>query len=113
MRAHKHAASAHTHTHTPCSPPAGVVDVCLIPEVSFNLDKLLSYVDEVIQKKGHAVVCVAEGAGQVRTGGHSMRLRQGACLCLCVCVCVRPCVCVCVCVCVCACGCHLAARRLT
>lgn len=44
----------------------GVVDVCLIPEVNFSLDKLCSYVGEVLEKKGHAVVCVAEGAGQVR-----------------------------------------------
>jgi 6-phosphofructokinase len=42
-----------------------VVDVCLIPEVSFNLDKLKAYVKEVLDRKGHAVVCVAEGAGQV------------------------------------------------
>jgi hypothetical protein len=50
---------------------AGVVDVCLIPEVSFSLEKLLAYLGEVLNKKGNAVVCVAEGAGQVR----------GLCLC--------------------------------
>jgi 6-phosphofructokinase 1 len=43
-----------------------VVDVCLIPEVPFSLEKLLSYLGEVLDKKGNAVVCVAEGAGQVR-----------------------------------------------
>jgi hypothetical protein len=42
--------------------------VCLIPEVTFSLDKLLEYVGEVLEKKGNAVVCVAEGAGQVRPG---------------------------------------------
>jgi 6-phosphofructokinase len=45
---------------------AGVVDVCLIPEVHFNLDKLKACVASVLEKKGHCVVCVAEGAGQVR-----------------------------------------------
>lgn len=42
--------------------------MCLIPEVTFSLDKLLEYVGEVLEKKGNAVVCVAEGAGQVRPG---------------------------------------------
>lgn len=45
------------------------MDVCLIPEVPFKLhgdSGLLSYVESVIAHKGHAVVCVAEGAGQVR-----------------------------------------------
>lgn len=40
--------------------------MCLIPEVPFSLDKLCAYVGEVLEKKGNAVVCVAEGAGQVR-----------------------------------------------
>jgi 6-phosphofructokinase 1 len=44
----------------------GVVDVCLIPEVHFSLDKLKACVASVLEKKGHCVVCVAEGAGQVR-----------------------------------------------
>jgi 6-phosphofructokinase 1 len=44
----------------------GVVDVCLIPEVPFSLDKLKQCVAGVLEKKGHCVVCVAEGAGQVR-----------------------------------------------
>ncbi len=46
---------------------SGVVDVCLIPEVPFRLDGpsgLLAYLDGVLSKQGHAVVCVAEGAGQ-------------------------------------------------
>lgn len=40
--------------------------MCLIPEVSFNLQKLKEHVASILAKKGHAVVCVAEGAGQVR-----------------------------------------------
>jgi hypothetical protein len=55
----------------PLSFPPGVVDVCLIPEVPFKLEKLLEYVGEVLDKKGNAVVCVAEGAGQVRVRGAS------------------------------------------
>jgi 6-phosphofructokinase 1 len=41
----------------------------LIPEVPFKLDGptgLLAYLESVLEAKGHAVVCVAEGAGQVR-----------------------------------------------
>lgn len=43
---------------------SGLVDVCLIPEVSFRLDAVMAYLEEVLEKKGHAVVCVAEGAAQ-------------------------------------------------
>jgi len=46
---------------------SGVVDAVLIPEVSFKLNGptgLMAYLDEVMHKKGHCVVCVAEGAGQ-------------------------------------------------
>ena len=52
-----------------CAWAAGVVDVCLIPEVPFSLEKLCEYVGQVLEKKGNAVVCVAEGAGQVRLDG--------------------------------------------
>jgi 6-phosphofructokinase 1 len=41
-----------------------VVDICLIPEVPFELPKLLEHVDKILAAKGHCVVCVAEGAGQ-------------------------------------------------
>jgi hypothetical protein len=47
---------------------SGCVDVCLIPEVQFDLDGeqgLLAYLRQVLLRKGYAVVCVAEGAGQV------------------------------------------------
>ena len=52
---------------------AGVVDICLIPEVHFTEDKLMAYIDKQLQKKGHAVICVAEGAGQdmlMKSGTH-------------------------------------------
>lgn len=46
---------------------SGVVDVCLIPEVKFDLQGehgLLAYVQSLLDKRGHCVVCIAEGAGQ-------------------------------------------------
>jgi len=50
---------------------AGVVDAVLIPEVPFTLKGehgLCKYLEGVLEKKGHCVVCIAEGAGQVRAG---------------------------------------------
>lgn len=46
---------------------SGVVDAVLIPEVPFTIkgdNGLFKYLDGVLEKKGHCVVCVAEGAGQ-------------------------------------------------
>lgn len=46
---------------------SGVVDICLIPEVHFELHGergMFAYLEKVLSEKGHAVVCVAEGAGQ-------------------------------------------------
>ncbi|KAI8113918.1 hypothetical protein M9434_002046 [Picochlorum sp. BPE23] len=46
---------------------SGVVDICLIPEVPFKLQGrkgLFCYIEKVLAKKGHCVICVAEGAGQ-------------------------------------------------
>ncbi|KAA6423820.1 MAG: phosphofructokinase family [Trebouxia sp. A1-2] len=46
---------------------SGVVDICLIPEVNFNLDGrhgLMAYIETLLANKGHCVICVAEGAGQ-------------------------------------------------
>jgi len=43
------------------------VDVCLVPEVEFELEGtngLLRYIDSCITRQGHCVVVVAEGAGQ-------------------------------------------------
>jgi 6-phosphofructokinase 1 len=47
---------------------SGVVDVCLIPEVSFDLygeHGVLEYISRLLRRKGHCVICIAEGAGQV------------------------------------------------
>ncbi|QCD90695.1 6-phosphofructokinase [Vigna unguiculata] len=46
---------------------SGQIDICLIPEVPFNIHGprgVLSYLKYLIETKGSAVVCVAEGAGQ-------------------------------------------------
>lgn len=42
--------------------------MCLIPEVNFALDGengLMAYLKRLLAEKGHCVICVAEGAGQV------------------------------------------------
>ena len=42
--------------------------MCLIPEVNFDLKGehgLFAYVEKVLESRGHAVICLAEGAGQV------------------------------------------------
>lgn len=47
---------------------SGVVDICLIPEVKFELNGpngMLAYLETVLNRKGHAVICMAEGAAQV------------------------------------------------
>jgi 6-phosphofructokinase 1 len=40
------------------------VNFCLIPEVPFGLDHLLQALEARLERRGHAVVVVAEGAGQ-------------------------------------------------
>jgi 6-phosphofructokinase 1 len=40
------------------------VNFCLVPEVAFSLDAFLRALQERLEKRGHAVVVVAEGAGQ-------------------------------------------------
>jgi 6-phosphofructokinase 1 len=40
------------------------VNFCLVPEVPFALDRFLAELQERIERRGHAVVVVAEGAGQ-------------------------------------------------
>lgn len=62
--------------------PPGVVDVCLIPEIPFNLDKLCDFVKSIMERKDHCVVCVAEGAEQRRD-------RRGAPVHTCGAVCVQ------------------------
>jgi len=47
------------------------VNFCLVPEVPFALEKLLSALQQRIERRGHALIVAAEGAGQdlmARTG---------------------------------------------
>jgi 6-phosphofructokinase 1 len=44
-------------------------DVVLIPEVPFGLDRLLAHVRGLVLDQGHAVIIVAEGAGQEHVQG--------------------------------------------
>lgn len=43
-------------------PRAGVVDVCLIPEIAFDLDRLCDFVKSILDRKDYCVICIAEGA---------------------------------------------------
>jgi 6-phosphofructokinase 1 len=43
------------------------VNLCLIPEVPFTLERVLAALQQRIERRGHAVVVVAEGAGQALT----------------------------------------------
>jgi len=40
------------------------VNFCLVPEVPFTLERFLSALRQRLERRGHAVVVVAEGAGQ-------------------------------------------------
>jgi 6-phosphofructokinase 1 len=40
------------------------VNFCLVPEVPFTLERFLSAVQQRLERRGHAVIVVAEGAGQ-------------------------------------------------
>lgn len=42
----------------------GHVNFCLVPEVPFTLERLVAALRQRIERRGHAVVVVAEGAGQ-------------------------------------------------
>ena len=37
-----------------------------LQQVPFNLDSMVAHVEHIMQTRGHAVVCMAEGAGKVR-----------------------------------------------
>ena len=55
-----------------------MVDVCLIPEVKFELEALTDFVKDVMRRKGHCVVCIAEGAGQdIVQHGHTGTDKSG------------------------------------
>lgn len=47
-----------------------IVDLCLIPEVSWKMEDVFDHVDQTLERKNYMVITVAEGAGQdyVNTG---------------------------------------------
>jgi 6-phosphofructokinase 1 len=49
----------------------GHVNFCLVPEVPFRLERLLAELQSRINHRGHAVIVVAEGAGQELFAGSS------------------------------------------
>jgi len=53
------------------------VNFCLIPEVPFTLERLLDAVRSRLERRGHAVIVVAEGAGQELTGETEERDASG------------------------------------
>jgi 6-phosphofructokinase 1 len=42
----------------------GQVNFCLVPEVPFTLERLFAALRQRLERRGHAVIVVAEGAGQ-------------------------------------------------
>jgi len=53
------------------------VNFCLIPEIPFSLEVFLDTLQKRLKKKGHAVVVVAEGAGQDLLGATGERDASG------------------------------------
>jgi 6-phosphofructokinase 1 len=53
------------------------VNFCLVPEVPFNLERFLDELQRRIDRRGHAVIVVAEGAGQDLIGQTSERDASG------------------------------------
>ncbi|MBN1830776.1 MAG: ATP-dependent 6-phosphofructokinase [Deltaproteobacteria bacterium] len=53
------------------------VNFCLIPEVRFSLDVFLKTLKERVERKGHAVIVVGEGAGQDLVGRTEERDASG------------------------------------
>jgi 6-phosphofructokinase 1 len=53
------------------------VNFCLIPELPFTMEKLLESLQTRLLSRGHAVIVVAEGAGQKLVGGNQVRDASG------------------------------------
>jgi 6-phosphofructokinase 1 len=53
------------------------VNVCLVPEVPFTVDGFLASLQDRLERRGHAVIVVAEGAGQHLTSPSGDRDRSG------------------------------------
>ena len=56
---------------------SGLVDICLIPEVPFRLESVLTYLEFILENKGHAVICVAEGAAEGLRGQEEYHRPRG------------------------------------
>jgi 6-phosphofructokinase 1 len=55
----------------------GHVNFCLVPEVPFTLKRLLAELTLRLERRGHAVIVVAEGAGQDQMGRQDERDASG------------------------------------
>ena len=55
----------------------GQVNFCLVPEVPFTLERFLSELRRRLEHRGHAVIVVAEGAGQDLMAGGEERDASG------------------------------------
>jgi 6-phosphofructokinase 1 len=55
----------------------GQVNFCLVPEVRFSLERLFDELSKRIERRGHAVIVVAEGAGQELMQGQEERDASG------------------------------------
>ena len=53
------------------------VNFCLVPEVDFTLEGLLQALQERVERRGHAVIVVGEGAGQTLMGHTGERDASG------------------------------------
>jgi 6-phosphofructokinase 1 len=56
---------------------SGDVNFCLVPEVPFTLPGFLSALEQRLKKRGHALIAVAEGAGQDLISGDKARDASG------------------------------------
>eukprot|EP01063_Lacrimia_lanifica_P041049 TRINITY_DN947_c0_g1_i1.p1 TRINITY_DN947_c0_g1~~TRINITY_DN947_c0_g1_i1.p1 ORF type:complete len:511 (+),score=164.75 TRINITY_DN947_c0_g1_i1:51-1535(+) len=66
---------------------ASLADAVLIPEVEFDMGSLCTHIERRLERKGHAVIVVAEGAGQAHCStkgeddtGHTKYGNIGECL---------------------------------
>ena len=55
----------------------GQVNFCLMPEVPFTLERFLAALRERLERRGHAVIVVAEGAGQDLMAGAANATPRG------------------------------------
>jgi 6-phosphofructokinase 1 len=56
---------------------ASEVDFCLVPEIPFSVDVFLDSLEKRLQRSGHAVVVVSEGAGQSIPGAKGEKDASG------------------------------------